>query len=137
MHVKPEAKLDSKPENKLEIMDESVTYKIRIGNLPESASKYELEDLLTMVCDVQDLRLETSDDRGHIETVAYAQLNTEQDVKNCVDRFNGASFRGATLNVRDDKPFVPPPPKPASLKSKLAKAKRKAPARKAAPRKAN
>jgi RNA recognition motif-containing protein len=103
------------------LVEAPLDHKIRIGNLPQTASKFELEDLLTMVADVRALRLESSDDRGHVETIAYAHVASEQDLQNCVDRFNGASFRGSVISVREDKPFVPRPALAQTVKTKRRK----------------
>lgn len=81
--------------------------KIRIGNLPEDADRYSLEDLLTMVGDVRHVRMEKVEDIGIAKTVAFVEMGDESQARNCIERFNNTSFRGVTLSVREDVVFVP------------------------------
>jgi RNA recognition motif-containing protein len=68
-----------------------------------------LESLFSSVGDVRKVSLQDLVRNGVIRRVAYVEMSSAAEVRDCIDRFHGMSEGGHTLTVTEDKPHVPDP----------------------------
>jgi hypothetical protein len=72
--------------------------KIRIRNLPNDAESSSVQDFLTMVGDVFTIRMALENG----SQTAYVQMMTDDQARDCVQRFNNQRFRDKVITVAED-----------------------------------
>ena len=83
--------------------------KLYIRNLAEGIESFDLSDMFSTVGDVESAVICMESVQGVERRVAYVQMASEQDVVNCIERFNGFEKNGKMMIVTEDKPHVPNP----------------------------
>jgi RNA recognition motif-containing protein len=80
--------------------------KIRISNLPLQVDSGELEDMFMSVGNVVATSIDRDQASGVSLGIGFVEMASEEEMRNCVEHFNGQNKQGNRLSVREDKPHV-------------------------------
>lgn len=100
-------------------------YRLFVRNFSPETDAAHLEGLFSSVGDVRKISLENLTKNGVIRRVAYVEMASAEEMRNCIDRFHGMQEDGCTLTVTEDKPHTPDPNFRAKI-IEARKAKKKA-----------
>lgn len=78
-----------------------------VSNLHESIDANHLEDMFTVVGNVQRVQVVRDENTSASRGIGYVEMSTHEEAADCILRFHGQSTMGQTLVVREDKPHVP------------------------------
>jgi RNA recognition motif-containing protein len=68
-----------------------------------------LEGLFSNVGNVQNVSLQDLVKDGVVRRVAYVDMSSADEIRDCIERFHGATEDGSVLTVTEDRPHVPDP----------------------------
>ncbi|NCN42202.1 hypothetical protein GW916_13245 [bacterium] len=81
---------------------------IYVSNVASHAELSDLEDLFVTVGDIKTQSLEIIPESGHGMEFGVFEMFTEQQAKDCVERFNGSVNEGKQLSVTSFRPVRRP-----------------------------
>jgi RNA recognition motif-containing protein len=96
--------------------------RLYVRNLGSSVDSSDLEDLFTMVGNVQSAQVVIDTLTGLSKCVGYVEMSTAQEAADCIQRFHNQPVSGQILSVAKDQPHISTAPPPS-----LTKARKKAP----------
>jgi RNA recognition motif-containing protein len=80
---------------------------LRVSNLPLSFDSSILEDLFTMVGNVQKAEIAMDSVSGVSRGFGVVVMSTSEEAQDCISHFNGLVKMGQAMVVREDVPHVP------------------------------
>ena len=84
-----------------------MTTKLLITNLPPDYDASMLEDMFTIVGDVQSSEVEKNAVTGNSACIGRVEMSSIQQAQDCIDHFNGQNKGGSRIGVKFDQPHVP------------------------------
>jgi|SRR5665213_1674209 len=103
----------------------NVNKRLYVRNLNASVDSSDLEDMFTIVGNVQSAQVVIDTLTGMSKCVGYVEMSTEQEAVDCIQRFHNQPTDGQILSVAKDQPHVSTAPPPSA--AKMRKSSRKAP----------
>jgi RNA recognition motif-containing protein len=109
-----------------------LNYKLFVRDFAPQTDVTDLENLFSEVGTVRKATLTERECNGIQRQVAYIEMSSQEEARDCIDRYHGMKSDGYTLTVTEDKIHTPDPnfsykrpvhvprPRPASSKTTLA-----------------
>lgn len=79
-------------------------YKLYVGNLSYSTSEEDLQTLFAQAGAVKSVALIKDRDSGRSKGFAFVEMETQQDMDNAINMFNGKDYQGRPLSVSVARP---------------------------------
>ena len=95
--------------------------RLYVRNLNSTVDSSDLEDIFTMVGNVQSAQVVRDSDTGASKCVGYVEMSTAQEANDCIQRFHGQPLSGQVLSVAKDQPHISTAPPPSLSKIKTRK----------------
>lgn len=92
-----------------------------VNNLREAGDLSELEEMFSLVGDVQSQRLVAHEHESRAAGVGVFEMASEQQAVDCIERFHGVSALGQTLSVTAKKPAPRPTVTPLPVKRRASR----------------
>ncbi len=81
--------------------------KLYVGNLPYSATDQSLTDTFSQCGTVQSAKVIMDRDSGRSKGFAFVEMSTDSEAMESINRLNGTSLDGRSMNVSEAKPMAP------------------------------
>jgi RNA recognition motif-containing protein len=81
-----------------------MTKKLYVGNFTYNTTEDQLRELFSQVGQVDSVSVITDRETGRSKGFGFVEMNTEEDSKEAIKRFNGYSLDNRTLTVNEARP---------------------------------
>src|SRR6266404_7668072 len=92
--------------------------RLYVRNLNSSVDSSDLEDIFTMVGNVQSAQVVIDTLTGLSKCVGYVEMSTVQEAADCIARFHNQPHEGQILSVAKDQPHISTAPPPSAIKAR-------------------
>ncbi len=80
--------------------------KLFVGNLPFTTGENELQDLFAQAGTIESVRVMRDMATGRARGFAFVEMQSEEEARTAIDRFNGVDLGGRALVVNEARPKV-------------------------------
>ncbi len=80
--------------------------KLFVGNLPFTTGENELQDLFGQAGTIESVRVMRDMATGRARGFAFVEMQSEEEARTAIDRFNGVDLGGRALVVNEARPKV-------------------------------
>jgi cold-inducible RNA-binding protein len=81
--------------------------KLYVGNLPFSATDESVHQLFSQAGNVVSAKVIIDRDTGRSKGFAFVEFSTAEEAESAINKFNGSSVDGRSINVSEARPQAP------------------------------